>query len=57
MIDDDDIQEYKKPWVALTDDDRKQIREACLHSHLMTAEEYATSVQLATEYALFRKNT
>jgi len=57
MIDDDDIQEYKKPWVPLTEHEQKEIRFACLHNHLMTAEEYAIAVQRATEYALFRKNT
>ena len=27
MIDDDDIQVYKRPWVGLTDDDWKEIED------------------------------
>ena len=30
--DDDDIQEYKKPWVGLTDDDRQECFQE-LHEH------------------------
>jgi hypothetical protein len=46
--DDDDIQEYKRPWVGLTEEDFSAINQSCL-----------TKLQAATsaESILKRKNT
>ena len=53
---DDDIQDYKKPWVELTDDERYDIRASFVWQFLETSE-FAEQVQLATEAKLKEKNT
>jgi len=54
--DDDDIQEYARPWVGLTDDERKLVRNSVDYNQFMTAGEYAELVQKATESLLKVKN-
>jgi len=54
--DDDDIQDYKKPWVGLTDEDRYDVRVSFMGKFLETSE-FAEQVQLATEAKLKEKNT
>ena len=54
--DDDDIQEYVRPWVGLTDDERKLVRNSVGYNQFMTAGEYAELVQKATESLLKVKN-
>ena len=39
----------ERPWVGLTEDERLRIRLAVGYSQLMTAGEYAESVQKATK--------
>ena len=68
--DDDDIQEYisyrdafpkdyrlPKPWVGLTDEERKFVRNSVGYNQFVTAGEYAEHVQKATEAKLKEKNT
>jgi len=55
-VEDDDIQEYKKPWVGLTEDERYDIRASFVWQFLETSE-FAEQVQLATEAKLKDKNT
>jgi hypothetical protein len=52
----DDIQEYKKPWVGLTDDERYDIRASFVGNFWETCV-FAEQVQLATEAKLMEKNT
>jgi len=54
---DDDIQDYKKPWVGLTDEDRGEARDAVPFRQFDTATEYAYRVQIETEKMLKEKNT
>jgi len=53
---DDDIQDYKKPWVGLTDDERYDIRASFVGNFWETCV-FAEQVQLATEAKLKEKNT
>ena len=48
--DDDDIQEYKKPWVGLTDDERKEVWFSC-------EQQIPTTFARAIEAKLKEKNT
>lgn len=45
-----------KPWVGLTDDERKLVRNSVGYNQFMTAGEYAELVQKATESLLKAKN-
>lgn len=55
--DDDDIQTYKKPWVGLTDEERRHARETVTYRQLaMTAAEWTEEVQKETERRLKEKN-
>jgi hypothetical protein len=47
---DDDIQEYKKPWVGLTDDERKEVWWSC-------EQHTPTTFAKAIEAKLKEKNT
>jgi len=49
-VEDDDIQEYKKPWVGLTDEDRREII-------LVTERDDRSDVMELTEAKLREKNT
>ena len=53
---DDDIQDYKKPWVGLTDEEMENIRASFLGQFLETWE-FAYKVQVATQAKLKEKNT
>lgn len=55
--DDDDIQDYVRPWVGLTDEERKLIRRSVSYNQFVTTGEYAEHVQKATEAKLREKNT
>ena len=55
--DDDDIQEYVRPWRGLTDDERRAVRNSVSYNQFVTAGEYAEHVQKATEFLLKEKNT
>ena len=46
----------KKPWVGLTDDERRAVRNSVYYTQFMTAGEYAEHVQKATESLLKAKN-
>ena len=48
--DDDDIQEYKRPWVGLTDDERKEVWWSC-------EQHTPTTFAKAIEAKLKEKNT
>jgi len=50
--DDDDIQDYKKPWIGLTDEERESIANATIRLH---GQEWAYAT--AIEAKLKRKNT
>jgi len=45
-----------KPWVGLTDADRKLVRNSVGYNQFMTINEYADRVQKATENKLKEKN-
>jgi hypothetical protein len=45
-----------KPWVGLTDDERRGVRNSVGYNQLVTAGEYAEHVQKATEFLLKEKN-
>ena len=49
-VEDDDIQDYKKPWVGLTDEERKSL----LH---ITITDSALAYAIAIEQLLKEKNT
>ena len=51
---DDDIQEYKKPWVGLTDKERFEIR---MHSIQNMGENFQETLCKAIEDKLKEKNT
>lgn len=55
--DDDDIQDYVRPWVGLTDEERKLVRNSVGYNQFVTVGEYAEHVQKATEAKLLEKNT
>ena len=57
MVDDDDIQDYVRPWVGLTNEERKLVRNSVAYNQFTTASEYAADVQIATEAKLKEKNT
>ena len=46
----------KKPWVGLTDKERRAVRNSVAYNQFMTAGEYAELVQKATESFLKVKN-
>ena len=46
-----------KPWVGLTDEERKFVRSSVGYNQFVTAGEYAEHVQKATEAKLREKNT
>jgi len=54
--DDDDIQDYVRPWVGLTDEERRFVRKWTEYNQFMSAAEYAELVQIATEAKLKEKN-
>ena len=56
-MDDDDIQDYVRPWVGLTDEERRFVRKWTEYNQFMSAAEYAELVQKATEAKLKEKNT
>ena len=56
MTDDDDIQDYVRPWVGLTNEERKLVRNSVAYNQFTTASEYAADVQIATEIKLREKN-
>ena len=45
-----------KPWVGLTDDERRGVRNSVGYNQFVTAGEYAEHVQKATEFLLKEKN-
>ena len=47
----------QRPWVGLTDEERKRVRNTVGYNQLVTAGEYAEHVQKATEAKLKEKNT
>ena len=47
----------QRPWVGLTDEERKRVRNTVGYNQLVTAGEYAEHVQKATEAKLTEKNT
>ena len=53
-VEDDDIQEYKKPWVGLTDKERFEIR---MHSVQNMGENFQETLCKAIEAKLKEKNT
>jgi hypothetical protein len=53
MNDDDDIQEYVRPWVGLTDDEILLISAYCAASHLHDDIHFAKEI----EAKLKKKNT
>ena len=54
--DDDDIQDYVRPWRGLTDEERRLVRKGTEYNQFMSASEYAELVQKATEAKLKEKN-
>ena len=54
--DDDDIQDYKRPWVGLTDEERISIRERVQQYTRIDSWQYGFALQVATEQALKEKN-
>lgn len=54
--DDDDIQDYVRPWRGLTDEERRFVRKWTEYNQFMSAAEYAELVQKATEAKLKEKN-
>lgn len=50
------IKQIIKPWVGLTDDERRAVRNSVAYNQFMTAGEYAELVQKATESFLKVKN-
>ena len=47
----------QRTWVGLTDEERKQARNACNYTQFMNAGEYAEAVQKETERILQELNT
>ena len=50
-------QPAQRPWVGLTDEERKLVRNSVGYNQFVTAGEYAEHVQKATEFKLLEKNT
>jgi len=46
----------QRPWVGLTDEERKFVRNSVGYNQFVTAGEYAEHVQKATEFRLLEKN-
>ena len=45
-----------KPWIGLTDEERRGVRNSVGYNQFVTAGEYADHVQKATEFLLKEKN-